>query len=31
MQEIQLGLFFTVVAVFVVTGCILTRKPKKHH
>ena len=29
MQQIQLGLFFTVVAAFVVTGCILTRKPTK--
>jgi hypothetical protein len=26
----QLGLFFAAIAVFVATGCILTRKPKKH-
>jgi hypothetical protein len=28
MQQIQLAMFFVAVAAFVVTGCILTRKPK---
>ena len=28
-QLMQLGLFFAAMAAFVVTGCILTRKPSK--
>jgi hypothetical protein len=28
MQQIQLAMFFVAVAAFVVTGCILTRKPR---
>ena len=29
MQQIQLAMFFVAVAAIVVTGCILTRKPRK--
>jgi len=29
MQQIQLAMFFVAVAALVVTGCILTRKPRK--
>jgi hypothetical protein len=29
MQQIQLEMFLTAVAALVVTGCILTRKPRK--
>ncbi len=29
MQQIQLAMFFLAVAAIVVTGCILTRKPRK--
>jgi hypothetical protein len=28
-QQIQLAMFFVAVAALVVTGCILTRKPRK--
>jgi hypothetical protein len=30
-QQIQLALFIAACAAVVITGCILTRKPKKHH
>jgi hypothetical protein len=29
MQQIQLAMFFVAVAALVVTGCILTRNPRK--
>ena len=29
MQQIQFAMFFVAVAALVVTGCILTRKPRK--
>jgi hypothetical protein len=29
MQQIQLAMFFVAVAALAVTGCILTRKPRK--
>jgi hypothetical protein len=31
MQQIQLAMFFVAVAALVVTGCILTRKPRKNY
>ena len=29
MQQLQLWIFWAIVAAFIVCGCILTRKPKK--
>jgi hypothetical protein len=29
MQQMQLGIFWAIVAAFIVCGCILTRKPTK--
>jgi predicted small secreted protein len=31
MQQLPLVIFALAMAAFVVTGCILTRKPKKGH